>query len=671
MSLRRTPENIPLQRTTYIHDWVVLPICMVAGFVATSTTGCAPTTGGAGGGGNTANQNSVTATNDNDSPEPDEMTGNGNSTNANTNEPDVPMENANANESVDSQNDNMINDDLTLGPCCLPDGTCTLAVREQCNGAFVGGGAACSATSCVASPFVDEAMQRGIVYTALFPRGEPDVVPGSGIAFADFDGDEDIDMMVLGKIGDGMVGVFENDGRGYFTDRSADSGIVPNTLMRGVAAGDYDADGDLDVYLSFWTVPNALMRNDGDFHFTDVTAEAGVANTGKASGCSWGDYDGDGWLDLAVSDYGIDDLPNRLFHNLGNGAFEEVGAAKGVTTGRRSMQVTFFDYDTDGDMDLYVANDLMGFLCPTCCNEMYRNDNGNFTHLPDESGANVCLNSMTITIGDVNNDLNLDMFFTDDSLPPGNILILGQGDDRFVDASTEAGVNPMGSIGWGAVFFDYDNNGHEDLYVTYNVSVNEFYVNNGAFPLTESAFEAGLDIRGQSYCVAVADIDDDGDQDLALWDRQKNIHLFVNKEGQKRRWVKFRMIGEGRNTHAVGATVSISAGGLDQVRHLVAGANLKSQDSNILHFGLNLERIVDEIRILWPGGTGRTLQNYPGNQTWKLYPPSRLGDADGDGAVGAEDREFLTACMGQVRPGCEMMDLDGDGDVDAADAAAQ
>lgn len=558
-------------------------------------------------------------------------------------------------------------DDLpSPGACCLSDGTCLQTLDEECNGAFIGPGTECGLSSCNVSPFADEAMQRGITYLALFPRGEPDVVPGSGIGFLDLDLDDDLDMMVLGRVGDGLVGVYENDGTGRFTDRSADSGIPPDRLIRALAAGDYDDDGDWDVYLSYWTARNGLFRNDGDFHFTDVTEFAGVGHVGQGSGCSWGDYDGDQRLDLYVSDYGID-RPNRLYRNRGDGSFEDVAPALGVTSGRRTMQGAFLDFDGDADMDLYVANDLMGFICPECCNELYRNDGGVFSKMPDESGANACLNSMCIAVGDVDNNLALDFFFTDDFFRPGNILILNQGDGTFVNASTEAGINPMGAVGWGAVFFDYDNDGYEELFVTYNTAANQFYENDGRFPLTNVASSLGLDFDGLSYCTAVGDVDDDGDLDLAVWSRQQNIRLYMNQEGHKRRWAKLVVIGEGRNKFGIGATVTISAGGRRQIRHLMAGNNFKGQDSNELHFGLDTARTLDEIVVLWPGGTTRTLTNYAGNKTWKLYPPSRLGDANGDGVVGADDLAAFDACLGVVRPGCEAMDVDGNGDVNDAD----
>jgi len=637
---------------------VLVMVCLCAAALR-----CTPAPGG-GGSGNT-NDNTVGNANDN-------ANANDNTpSNTNDNVPGNTNDNASGNTNGNGNDNVAVNDDLIPSACCLSDGSCTIATRDACEGAFVGGRAPCSATSCDASAFTNESVERGLSYQVIFPRGEPDVVPGSGIAFVDLDGDGDSDVVVLGHVSDGVVGVFESDGQGHFTDRSADSGIAASTLARGVAAADYDDDGDIDLYFSHWEEPNRLYRNDGGFHLTDVTDTAGVGTSGHGSGSSWGDYDGDGWLDLYTTNYLLD-VPNRLYHNKGDGTFEQVAEALGVESNRRGMQAAFFDFDGDADMDLYVANDLLGGVCPTCCNEMYLNNgDGTFTKAGDETGANACLNSMCIAIGDVNNDQTLDMFFTDDSLPPGNILILNQGDGTFSDGSVEAGIKTTGIIGWGGTFFDYDNNGHLDLFVTYNTAEDHFFENKGTFPLQEVAAELGLNEEGQSYCTAWADVDNDGDLDMALWVRQQFLKLYINNEGQKRRWVKFNIVGEGHNRFGIGTTVKISAGGLLQVRELIGNNGFKGMDESRLHFGLNTARVVDDIEVIWPGGHTRTLHNYPGNQTWTLYPPGRMGDADGNGAIDASDRAVLDACRGAVTPGCEMMDLDGNGTINDTDAAAQ
>jgi len=450
--------------------------------------------------------------------------------------------------------------------------------------------------------------------------------------------------------------LFENDGMGMFTSRTDSTDALDTQQARGIAAGDYDDDGDLDIYLSYWEQANVLLRNDGNFTFTDVTATAGVGDPGPGGGSAWGDYDGDGLLDLYTTNW-ENVFPNKLYHNLGNGQFEDVSAAQGVDTTERSFQPAFVDYDGDADLDLYVANDIQASDCgPAAHNRLYQNNGGVFMDVSTAAGADVCLNSMSIALGDVDNNLTLDMHFT--NLPPGNVLILNQGDGTFTNGSAQTGIDATGSISWGSVFFDYDNDGNEELFVCNNGTPNRLYENDGTLPLTDVAGSLGLDHTGSTYCVAVGDIDDDGDLDMVVQSRQETIKIYINHEGEKRKWVKFRVIGEGANRMGIGATVTISAGGKSQIRELLAGNNFKSQNSRVLHFGLGGTNTVDDITIVWPGGTTRTLHNYAANTTWTLYPPDQLGSTDA---------ALVASCQGTVRPGCEALDTNGDGTVDASD----
>ncbi len=149
-------------------------------------------------------------------------------------------------------------------------------------------------SSAVERPFTDEAIVRGVD----FIPNQGDISPfGDGLAFVDLDDDGDADLVVLGA-GNGIPGIYENDGKGFFVDRSMDSGIGSHLALSGVCAADYDNDGDLDLYLSRWNESNLLFRNEGSFRFRDVTAQAGVGDATRSSGCAWGDFDHDGYLEL-------------------------------------------------------------------------------------------------------------------------------------------------------------------------------------------------------------------------------------------------------------------------------------------------------------------------------------------------------------------------------------
>ncbi|MFN0197606.1 MAG: FG-GAP-like repeat-containing protein [Planctomycetaceae bacterium] len=490
---------------------------------------------------------------------------------------------------------------------------------------------------------------------------------GAGVGFIDLDNDGDSDLIALGEAGEGVVRLFENDGRGYFTDRSEGSGIPSSTTARGVSAADYDEDGDLDLYITKWLDNNMLVRNDGNFQFTDVTSIAGVGGYGHGAGSAWGDYDADGWVDLYVANWEYTDV-NFLYHNLGDGTFEEVGAEQEVDCIERSYQPVFIDFDKDNDLDLYVSNDNRRSNCGLegHYNRLYVNDGGVFTDESAARGADICLNSMGIAVGDYDRNLYLDLHFT--NLPWGNMILLNQGDGSFVEDGERVGINTLGHTGWGTIGFDYDNDSYEDLFVVDANTADRFYKNNGTFPLIDIALDLGLDDDGESYCTAVAYIDNDGDLDIVESIRQEKLKLFINHEGHKRHWVKFRVIGTtGRDRDGIGTMVTIRTGDVEQFRQLMYGNNYKSQNESLLHFGLKSATVLDEITVTWMGGMTRTLQNYPADQTWTLYPPDKLGDVNRDGSVNDADSASFAGCMGAIRVGCEALDFDGNGTVDAAD----
>jgi hypothetical protein len=522
-------------------------------------------------------------------------------------------------------------------------------------------------------PFTEEAVARGIVYTPNQTQAW-----GDGIAFVDLDDDGDPDVVVIGRA-NGTMGIYENDGAGYFTDRWATSGLAPLLKFSGVSAADYDNDGDLDLHVSRQFNSDALLRNDGNFQFTNVASAAGVADTGEGAGCAWGDYDLDGWLDLYVSTHNFEH-PNRFFRNLGNGTFQDVAMALGIdATEQQTFQASFFDYDKDGDADLYLTNSYgQHCLRDWHRNLLFENIGGAFIDVTDQANALACVDAMCIGIGDFDNDLNQDIYVTDNNTP-GNALLMSQGPDgdgiySYLDRADVAGVESFASA-WGSVFFDFDHDGWMDLFVCNASQPDRLYRHEGTWPCTDvGPATACANSPGTTYACAVGDVDLDGDLDLLVCSRNGAVCLYINQEGvhagTPRHWSKLDVVGEGAQRWAINATVTARTGAVRRYREIIAGLNYKSQNELIVHLGLDEAPVMDEVEIRWLGGTARTLANLPADETWTIYPPGKLGDGDRDGDVDVNDFFVLASCHpAPLARGTEMMDLDGDSDVDDADGA--
>ena len=525
-------------------------------------------------------------------------------------------------------------------------------------------------------PSLEEAVERGVIYE-MGPYPQVFGAFGFSAAFCDLDDDGDPDIILMGAA-DGHIGIFENDGTGCFTDRSSGSGIANLGDPSALVAGDIDGDGLPELYLTQLSLPNILYHNDGGFQFSDITAAAGVGDDGPAMGACFGDFDGDTRLDLYVCNYngqvpGSEKKDNKLYRNLGGGLFEDVSVAQTVDDFGYGFQAVWFDYDLDGDVDLYLSNDR-GHQKPLFrTNQLWRNDNGNLVNVSVGSGADLGLFSMGVACGDFNGNGRPDLYCTniagyEDGFNP---LFLNMGGaPPFVEASATAGVANW-ITSWGSIFYDFDNNGFNDLYVNNMFAPNTLYLSSGTFPCTEiGAAAAVVGNTGVSFSSAVADIDDDGDLDLLVNNLGGNVELFINREGQQRQWVKFRMVGLGFNVLAVGGRIVAHIGGRVQLQEILAGGNgYLSQNDLVMHLGLDRALVVDQLEVSWPGGTTtRTLTDVPAGSTWTLYPPGRLGDADGGGVVDLADFVVFAGCFnGGFAPGCEMMDFDGNSTIDLVD----
>lgn len=530
-----------------------------------------------------------------------------------------------------------------------------------------------TATSVLASNplnFADEAVARGFDYDI----GVNFEQFGAGNGLIDLDGDGDLDIVIAGAAND-MIGIFENDGTGNFTDRSATSGMSSISESTGLNGADYDNDGDIDIFVGGWMSPSRLYRNNGDMTFTDVTVAAGVSTSCPGMGSSWSDINNDGHLDLYVSVRTFtfaDPTNNFFFLNNGDGTFTEQGALLGIhAPNDPTLLSAFFDYDRDGDDDLYLGTDKGSQMALN--NRLYRNDGGTFTEVTAKTNAYAYLDCMGIAVGDINFDGKFDLYMT--NVFDGNLLLLNDGNDVFVDHTAAAGVGNF-RIGWGTVFADFDNDSELDIYLCNMAGDNRLYRGSQAWPLIDEAPSANVDEESNVFCVSIGDVDGDGDLDMLVGDTNGKAHLYINHSPDTKvnSWIRFNVVGNNANIYGIGTCVEVLSRGRTQLREVRSGVNYKSQDEYTLHYGLGaITGAVPSVSMVYPGGEVRSLTNAPMNQTWTLFPQARLGDADNNGQIDlyefVEAVGFLTAPGESIVPGQEIYDMDGDFDIDFDDLA--
>jgi len=461
------------------------------------------------------------------------------------------------------------------------------------------------------------------------------------------------------------------------------------TNSAGVAAGDYDGDGWVDLYVVRGTIgPNLLYRNLGNGTFTETGAAAGVDLAGvENTAATFADYDGDGWLDLIVT--GMNGTQATLFRNTGNGTFDNVTAGSGITEMALSYGASFADYDRDGDLDLWINH----WLFTREMTYLWRNNgDGTFTNVSEEAGipigthadfttnfadidsdgwpdllisgdygsSQVLMNNRDGTfrlattpvisdengmggaVGDYDNDGDLDWFVTSiwdyrtsEQYPwgiTGNRFYRNDGQGNFSDATDATGTR-IGHWGWGACFADFNNDGWLDLFHVNgfsgggDLSISPFLEDesklfvsdqNGAF--LERAAELGIDDTGQGRGIVCFDYDQDGDIDVFIANNRQPPALYRN-DGVTNHYLHVRLEGEGANTEAVGARIYLSANGITQMRELRAGSNYASQNPVEAYFGLGSSTSADMIRVVWPSGAEKILEDIDADQLLFITHP--------------------------------------------------
>jgi hypothetical protein len=489
----------------------------------------------------------------------------------------------------------------------------------------------------------------------------------AGMATFDYDNDGLIDIYFLnGAALPGTKydvppknGLYRNLGNFQFVDVTDESGAGDEGFGLGVTAGDFDNDGDQDLYLNN-AGRDVLLRNNGDGTFSDATAEAQIDNGDLVgAGTAFFDMEGDGDLDLYVANYlefdinehvertvngfpsypsprDFNPVPDRLFRNNGDGTFTDVSAESGISAvAGRGMGMICADCDNDGDTDVFVLNDFGA-------NFFFQNDGtGKFEETAVLTG--LAYNglgqenaSMGVDCADVNNDGLLDFFMTDYQ---GEFVVLYRnlGGGRFEDATqeTHAGDGSYNHVNWGTGLIDFDNDGDRDIFIAnghtednidlYSSSTgykvkNQVLMNkgNGTFVDISDTCGDGLSPVCSSRGTAFDDLDNDGDIDGVVLNAREMPTVMRNDSPRSGHWIQLLLTGTRINRDAVGSRVTVVAGDLSQIAEVHSGRSYQSHFGTRLHFGLGKRDRVDRIEIRWLGGGSSVYENLAVDKLYRI-----------------------------------------------------
>ena len=453
--------------------------------------------------------------------------------------------------------------------------------------------------------------------------------------------------------------LYRNNGDGTFTDVTEKAGLQGIGYSMGVAAGDYDNDGYVDLYVA-GVNRNQLLHNNGDGTFTDVTARAGVSglvpNLGKAWAVTagWFDYNNDGRLDLLVVNYLDYDIrtvkqcrfeafpiycspnnfhgtPNILYRNNGDGTFTDVSESSHISRYvGKGMGVAFADYDNDGFTDIFLSNDTFpNFL-------LHNNGDGTFTDVAmvagvayTESGKTVA--GMGADFRDLNNDGKPDIFHTamfGDSFP----LYKNIGGGQFEDATSKAGLTAFTSrlTAWGTGAFDFDNDGYKDLFTANSAILdnsmeveqrpfmltNSLFRNKGALVFEDLSAKAGPDfaVPAAHRGAAFGDFNNDGKIDIVVTVLNGPPQILINRSTDHNHWIILKLIGTRSNRDGLGTKIKITTAHGSQYNHATTAVGYNSSSDKRVHFGLGESKVIDEIELMWPSGLRQVLTGVKADQ---------------------------------------------------------
>ena len=553
-----------------------------------------------------------------------------------------------------------------------------------------------SAVEIPRTPFRDITNESGITFVHENGATGEKLLPetmGGGCAFLDYDNDTYPDIVLINsqrwetdraeQAPTSTVALYRNDGTGRFVDVSSEVGLDISVYGMGVAAGDYDNDGYVDLFIST-LFENRLFHNEQGERFTDVTSAAGVGGEADrwSSSSGWFDYDNDGDLDLAVCNYlkwsraydVAQDFkltgggraygrPNNfegqlpyLYRNNGDGTFDEVAAEAGLHLRDpdtnsplfKSLGLTFADFDNDHRMDIMIANDTVANVL------LHNQGNGQFTELASLAGVAFDQNT-----GEARAGMGIDTACFRNSpehgVAIGNfanemtaLYVADEGQLQFVDEAMSSGMGPNTRLAltFGVLFLDYDLDGKLDLFAAnghlekdvnvgqpsqHYAQAPQLFWNCGVTAETEFA-PASEDHVGADFLVpivgrgsAYADIDRDGDLDLLVGTVGGSPKLLRNDQELDHHWIAFKLVGSTCNRDAIGATIEIQQGDEILRRQVMPTRSYQSQSELPITIGLGDTQSLETVTITWPDGTSQRVDNPTLNQLHEIRQPSDDG----------------------------------------------
>ncbi|RKU38609.1 hypothetical protein C6496_05960 [Candidatus Poribacteria bacterium] len=485
---------------------------------------------------------------------------------------------------------------------------------------------------------------------------------GSGGGFFDYDNDGDLDIyLVNGAIQTDSPSnqaqpntLYRNNGDATFTDVTKETGVGSTAYGVGATVGDYDNDGDLDLYVTNFG-EDQLYQNNGNGTFSDITTQAGVGNRNWGTSSAFADVDNDGHLDLYVANYAVytpesdirceergvhvycgphayPPVHDTFYKNNGDSTFTDASHIYQSPNlhPQHGLGVTFGDYDNDGDIDLYVANDQdPNFL-------FQNNGNDNFLELALISG--VCYNDMGkeeagmgTDFGDYDNDGRLDLTVSNYQTETNTVYRNHDG-TFFTDNTIASGIAEVthGYLGWGIRFFDYDNDGHQDIFVANghlmdNITALEKHVSypqknllfknigDGTFVNVTSETD-GLTLKKVSRGAAIGDYDNDGDLDILVTNCNQRPDLLQNVVGNQNNWIQIQAVGQKSNRSGIGARIKVVTGTHVQYREVQSGGSYLSFHDLRAHFGVGKAEQIERLEIRWTSGHIDTETHLPVNR---------------------------------------------------------